>query len=861
MNTAPTETSEVTIEDVRDFIANCEERKQDWQILAERSWAEWKKRNPRNRMLGGRDVFTLAKRMRYPLWWICYQVRKPIVLSRLPIPVVKDTQGDDPYGRTACVIGERLARSILKTFDALPVFSSGVDDFLLTNLGWCRGFYKCEEHDEPEKIRLQELQQPPPPPAAEGAPPPQPQAPIYVTDNGQPVQSPEFDDIGPYVLSGNTIKVLDEQVYLDHGLYTDIFLDPDARRWSQVKKLAFRYEYTYRDFKAKFGSAALEQLTETDIVEHKDGRPIVVFEYWDYFTRQVKWLAENSQDFFQPMDMDATYTQAVSEQDTAALEAVDPKDATDQSDQARADSSDIYKLEDFFPCAAPLIINAATDEIYPTPEFFQVREILDDVNQIANRMFLLTKAIRVRFLFDGSVPALASLITESGEGGGLAVPNLAKALMNGSGSIENLVAYFPVAEMVEGLQNMYTAFQQRLDMFFQATGQNDLIRGVASEQSDKTFGERQMEGKYALNRIEPYQRQTQEWIKSNYQLLMEMALKNFSNESLDEYITPQTLDPEDRQRYSAALALLKSNRRRRFRVDFETDSTIAINEQYQKKQAIDFANMATKSMESIAKTSETWPDLAAAELQILKHIVEQYSDGKLFLDEITNSLDEMIEKAKAPKPPEPNVDQEKIALERQKLDIMSQLEVAKLQQKNREMSFAQQLEQIKIAVQQNRDQADTEAMIVKLQSEIALAQEDLQLRREEMMIGAQQEGGKQSVEAFRAQIDARVAAQEMTLAQAQQQLEEYRVKIEAQDAHLSLAERVMTERRLQDEQKLTKEAHVADSIAKLADVAADPTPEAPKQGPVTIDLSKTVHIKPPAEKPKGKRAAKERPKK
>lgn len=846
------DTDTASIEDVRNFIADVDKKRDNWLTVAERSWLEIKKRNRNGRLWGGYDLDRVRRVVRYPLWWVTMEIRKSITLSRLPIPVLKDTQGDDPLGRTACVIGERFTKGILKTFDALSVFCSGRDDFLITNFAWCRAFLKVIEGEEEEKIRLQEIQ-PPPQMDPNGQPIP-PQGPIFITPDGQQVAQPEFDDLGAYVSTGQMIPVYDEQVYLDHGLYSDLYVDPDARRWSQVKKLAFKYEYTYRDFSAKFGAKALEKIATKDIDDHKNGRPIVVFEYWDYFTREVKWCAENSDDFFQPSTIAVPNTHV----NPPELEEVDPDDETDEADKERADSSDIYGLDNFFPCAEPLCLNAPTDEYWPIPEYFQVREILDDVHNITTRMFLLTKAIRVRFLFDGSIPELKQLVNESSEGTGLSVPNLSEALINSrDGTLAKLVAYFPVKEMIEGLGNMYTAFNQRLDMYFQATGINDLIRGAASD-VEKTYGERQMEGKYALNRIEPYQRAIQEWIKNSYQILMEMGLKNFSDQTIDEYITPQTLDPEDKQRYVPALKLLKSNRRRRFRVDFETDSTININEQYQKQQAIEMGNAVTKMLEATANIAETQPELAATELAVAKHVISQYSDGKLLVDEFISSIEEVMDKMKQPKEPEFDKDRAQAGLDAQKakddsafkrlqLQTQTQLEIAKLTQKSQQDQITNQLKQLEIQIQNGASQAELQVLVGRIQAEIAQGWADLNLRKEEMMQFAAAEGGKQSIEAFRAQIDARVAAKEMTLAEAGQALEAFRTQIEARDAHASLEERIATEARLQDEHKMSKEAHAAETFAKIAEVM---TPEPPKAPPITIDKSTTIHLKQPEAKAK-----------
>lgn len=842
----------INISEVKQFIVDVRKKRQDYLAIADRSWREIEKRNENGKLYGGNDLDQRRKWIKFPLWWSCWKIRQPITFARLPIPVLKDTQGDDPYGRTACVIGERLTRGILKTFDAFSEFSSAVDDFLVTNFGQGRAYYRREECVEEEKIRLEAIEQQPAEPemGPDGQPMPVEEVPpIYITPEGEQVAEPLFDDMGPYILSGQEITVDNEEVYFEAGLYSGLYVDPDARKWNAVTRLAYEYQYSYREFVAKFGEAALAKLSLGSVEEHRSGKPIIVFEYHDKFLKECRWFAENSEDFFQPKE--------IADIDVQALREVKEK-----AEAAYMDNSDLYGLSGFFPCVEPLLMNASTKDFWPTPEYFQIMDILDDTHGIVRRMFLLTKAIRIRFFFDSSIPQLQQLIGETGEGGGLGIPNLQETLMNNNGNLQALVAYFPVKDMIEGLQNMYSAFEQRLNMFYQVTGLSDLIRGQTNPDSDKTFGERQMEGKFALNRIEPFQRKVQEWVKDNYQLLMEMGLKMFSDKTLDEYITPQTLDDEDKQRYVAALELLKNNKRRRFRVDFETDSTVQINEQWKRAQAIETANTITKMMEGIAKVAETQPELAATELKIAEHVVGELSDGKLFVDEIQDSIADVIERVKAPREPEFDKDRAAHALSMQKLGLddrfrylefqaKQQLEAAKLGQKSQHDQITQQLAQIKMQIEQGADAAALQLSFAKLQADIAQGWEVLNLKKAEMLQVAEKEGGKQALDAFRAQIEARVASKEMSLAEAEQALEAYRVQMEGANIGASLQERVATEQRLQEEHQMNKEVTALDSLARLTESM---TPEAPKVAPVTIDKSTTIHVKAPEiKKPKRKK--------
>lgn len=838
-------TDTCTIADVKQFIADCRKKKDNWQRIAERSWREVKKRNENNKLYGGNNLDIARRWSKYPLWWSAWKIRQPITLARLPVPILKDTQGDDPIGRTACVVGERLIRGILKTFDAFTEFCSANDDFLITNFGWGRAFYRIEECLEDEKLRLQTIE-PPMPEPVEGQPPPQPQAPIVVGPDGVPVQDFLTDEFGPYILTGQKVTIENEEVYFESGLYCNLFVDPWALRWNKVDELAFEYSYSYRQFEKKFGAKALESIATRDLEDHRSGKkPIIVFEYYNKTLKEVRWFAENSEDFFQPSEIADVGTDELKE-----IKEKSPRD-----------NSDLYGLTNFFPCTSPLLVNQSTDEFWPVPEYFQMADIIEDVHSIVSRMILLTKAIRVRFLFDKSVPELKQLIQETGEAGGLGVSNLAQALMNGKGTLSTLVAYFPVAEMIEGLENMYKAFNQRLDMFFRATGLNDLLQGQSDPNADKTFGERQMEGKYAMNRMEPFQRKIQEWIKDNYQLLMEMGLKMFSDETLDKYITPQTLDEEDKQRYEPSLELLRSNKRARFRVDFETDSTIAINEQWRKNQAIEAANIITKMQESIAKTAEAMPELAESQLKVMQHVIGELTDGKLFMDEVIESIESVIDKVNQPKPPEFNADEakaqleaqrfqfdqaraanednleaQKLQLEMQKLQATTQLEqlqmqmnqqteAAKIQSEQAIASLNSQIEQLKLSVEQQAGAAELEQSYQKIAAEIGVAREELALKRDELLVELRKVTDKKEMDEFGAMIDARVVQFEEKLLTSEHELESMKTMLDEK-------EKYATEARLQQEHQLDKMQAVMDIALKKKEL------DAPMEGEKTPSKSK-----------------------
>src|SRR5687768_10114951 len=84
----------LTIEDVKTFIEDAKKKREDYLNVADRSWREIEKRNKSGKLYGGTDLDRRRHWTRFPLWWSCWKIRQPLTLARVPIPVLKDTQGD-----------------------------------------------------------------------------------------------------------------------------------------------------------------------------------------------------------------------------------------------------------------------------------------------------------------------------------------------------------------------------------------------------------------------------------------------------------------------------------------------------------------------------------------------------------------------------------------------------------------------------------------------------------------------------------------------------------------------------------------------------------------------------------------------
>lgn len=810
----------VTIAEVKDFIEDAKKFRESWLTMANRSWSEIKKTQKNNR-LWSVTPNSLRRRARYPAWYSIFKIRQPLLLSRIGIPICKDTtqDGNDKVGAVAAIIKERLAINLAKDFDFFEVLSCARDDFLATNFGILRAYYERDEIKEKFKERLTTQIDP------------ETNQPIFINAKGQVVESDDIaeDSDGFFLETEEIVDVTNERIRLCPVLYKEFYVDPDVRRWSQVKRVAFCEHYSPVDFKRIFGVSAYNKLPKNEDPSTDDEdtgtsnkrRYITVYEYWDKWAKKCYWLPENSDSFVAPNK----------------YYVPDESDADDQP-------NGLYDLAEFFPVPPPMMMNQATDEFWPVPEYYQIVEILDDIHTIFSRMASATRSIRTRLLFDANVDGLQQALNEAAEGDAFGVPNLAQSLNAAGGTLEAVVQYIPVEQVINGLNQLYTALEQRLNVVYKLTGTSDLLQGLITDPTQRTFGERQMTEKYALNQIADPQQKMVIFVKDCYELMCEMALKNFKDETLDKFMLPKTLQPDEQAVYRSATDLLK-NQNDRFRIDLETDSTIALNEEYDKQVRIELVNALTTALEKTANIAQTSPALVVPELHCLKYLIQGFRQGKMFQSEVTQAIDNVIQAAQASAPPSFNKDEQQLALRREEVAAANQLkqyeiqsnerlEMAKLQQNDTVVAIKNQLDSLKAQQEQLSKQDELRMQYEKLQADIALQSQELALKREQLALQMQELASKNQLEQVALSVESQQTASDIQYQTLQQQIEQADLQLrasqqelEAQAHQLDLQERVMTEQRLQAEQKLKEVSAQLELATKMKEVYTPPAPALP----------------------------------
>jgi hypothetical protein len=197
----------------------------------------------------------------------------------------------------------------------------------------------------------------------------------------------------------------------------------------------------------------------------------------------------------------------------------------------------------------------------------------------------------------------------------------------------------------------------------------------------------------------------------------EIITKFFSDETIVAMSGAEHLSDEDKQYIGQALALLRDDVTRGFRIDIETDSMVEADEAAEKQEANELLAGTADYMEKAVMASKEAPQIAPLMLEVLMFVLRRHKVGKSIEGQFQETFDNIIAELKNPQ---------------QKPDP----EMAKVQAE-------QQAEQMRMQAQQQQEQARMQA---DMMIEQARAQADMQIRQQEMEMQAQLDQQKMQYE-------------------------------------------------------------------------------------------------------------------
>jgi hypothetical protein len=376
--------------------------------------------------------------------------------------------------------------------------------------------------------------------------------------------------------------------------------------------------------------------------------------------------------------------------------------------------ADPLELENFWPCPKPMFSTLTTDSLIPVPDFVLYQDQARQLDTLADRIDGFIQALKVRGVYDASEPSLARLFTEGENNSLLPVKNYGAFSEKGGlvGAI-NLVDIKPIAE---GLNMAYQAMEQVKGQIYEIMGIADIQRGQTDP--NETLGAQIIKSNNASGRLKTMQHDVVNFATALLQIKAQIICQHFTEDTIVKISGAMQLSQQDQQLIPQALALLKDEPAKNFRIEVTTDSMIYQDEQQEKQDRMEFLSAMGGFLQQALPAAQATPELTPMLIEMLKFGVTAFKAGKGLEGLIDETADKFRQQAAQaagqPKPPSP---------EEQKMQMQ-------MQAKQSEMQMQMQMEQQKMQMQMDLEKAKQEYQAQENQLKFQLEEQRNMMDRE-----------------------------------------------------------------------------------------------------------------------------------
>lgn len=629
---------------------------------------------------------------RLNMLWSNTSILLPAIYGRCPTPVAQRSFLDhDPVGRLAAQIMERSLRNEIKDNGYHQAIRRAVKDYLLPGRGVCWVRYEPVFGESPSL----------PPSSMTGA-----------SDGQGDILGAEgeFEDEATEKLGETGSQVIFESAPVDYIHWKDFYVfPPKARTWDEVTAVGKKVYLSKDECMERFGEetgAKIQPdagLSMSDRVAGHSGafedlneRKRVVYEIWNKADRKVYWVSTGFDALCDVLE-------------------------------------DPLGLKGFFPVPEPLSATMTNDSVTPVPDYIEYQDQAIQIDELTQRIFLLTKACKVAGLYDAANRPIRRLLDETVENELVPVDDWARY---GDKGVAGAISFMPLKEIMETLDVLMGVKERMLQDLDRVTGISDVLRGTTDGR--ETMGGTRLKTNNAGTRIDERRNEVARFAADVLRLVAEVAAKHFSAKTLieisgvfydDEFeplrklkkiaseaqqttvlsapqmgvgplspapvspMAPPQLGPlaspslpgggqgpqfgappppmapppafphagapnapapqnpelpsllqESKalvSRLSQAVALLRNDIDRSFRIDIEPDSTISGDAAEERRDAVEFVGGVTKFLETAAMIGASQPMAAPLLGKMLQFAVRKFRTGR----SLESSLDEFVAKA------------------------------------------------------------------------------------------------------------------------------------------------------------------------------------------------------------------------
>jgi hypothetical protein len=536
-------------------------------------------------------------------------------------------------------------------------------------------------------------------------------------------------------------QITDERVIVDYVSWQDFGHSP-ARRWEEVDAVWRRVFMSRDKLKARFGdelgskipldhsARAEKNLTMSGMAQASGAEKATIYEIWDKDEQEVIWISKS-------------YPEILDRQPPP------------------------INLEGFFPCPKPFYATTATDSLIPVPDYIFYQDQAEQIDVLTARNDKLSDMLKLVGFYPAGSPESKSLqeaVKIGTENTLIPIPSWTSFQEKGGvGQIQ----WLPVDNVARVITECQQMRQALINDIYQITGISDIVRGASNP--NETATAQNIKNQWGAVRVRDRQTEMQRFARDCLRIMGEVIAEKFQPATLMKITGMQLPTDMDLMQYfqqqqmaaqaqgqqfqppdpdtipitvDQVIQLLHDDLMRSYRIDVETDSTIAADENQDKQSWNEMLQAVAMFMQQAMPVGAQLPPLVPALGEMLQTTIRKYRAGKQLEDSLDQAIDEITAESKQqqqqqkmmqeqqagqpPQPPPPTPEmmkaQSDMQVDQAKLQNDIQISQAKQQLAQQIAMEELQLKQAQVAAEQRRQDIEAQQDAANLEREVAFRQ-------------------------------------------------------------------------------------------------------------------------------------------
>ncbi len=439
-------------------------------------------------------------------------------------------------------------------------------------------------------------------------------------------------------------------------LYED-YLEGPANSWRQVPWVARRLYFTLDDLKEIMGkerAKEVDQIPRNATLPHpepKEGddpadaeqfKRARVYEIWTKFPKKRRIYVAEGHDKILKVD------------------------------------DDPYRLKHFFPCPRPILAN--TDESWQEPltDYSRYQDQAEELDRICERIYVLTEGLKKVGVYDKTFEELSELPALE-DGQLLGVEDWASLMAKGG--LKAVMEWQDLTASTEVLVSLHNQRQTLINLIYELSGISDLARGQTNPTETATAQKLKMT--YGGGRFSERKKESRRFAAEAYNLKSEVIAEHCPQRQMEEMsgIAIPTMeqkkkageqlqqmqqvaqqmaqqgqqppfDPDQvrelqrqaqaRYTWEKISGVLRSDKRRCYAVETETDQTGFIDEEADKQARIEFIGQANALMQTFAPLIQGNPANGEVFKAMIMFALSRFKAGRTMEERVETAIDNLI---------------------------------------------------------------------------------------------------------------------------------------------------------------------------------------------------------------------------